>query len=129
MATLMACSASREAQPTGNIGGEWTVEEVEGSAIGAADVEETPFLGFSETDGNVYGNLSCNTLTGTYKADANTGRLKFGTLGSTMMLCANMDVEQRLLKALGQAARYEAKDGMLTLQSASGKTLLKLQKK
>lgn len=129
LALLAACSTSRETGAGGAIAGEWLVEEVEGTPIAQADVEEQPFLGFSAADGNLYGSLSCNTLTGTYRADSTTGRLRLGSLGSTMMLCASMTVEQRLLSALGKVSRYEAKDGALLLSDDSGKPLIRLKKK
>lgn len=129
VAALTACSASKETGKTGSIVGEWNVVELAGSHIDDATVDSKPFLGFSGSDNSVYGNLSCNTLTGNYKAYSATGKIHFGALGSTMMMCADMTVEQKMLNALGKVAHYEVADSTLLLKSSSGKALIKLTRK
>lgn len=127
---LTACAATNNAQNAGDISGEWNTIEVNGKKINAEAVESQPFIGFSASDGNLYGNLSCNSLTGTYKADVKSGSLKFGSMGSTMMLCADMSTEQQMLEALKAVSKYSVDaNGQLLLQTKAGKTVMTLQKR
>ncbi len=127
---LGACGTSRETAAGGKIGGEWSIVKVNGQEVKAADVENTPFIGFSEQDGRLYGSTSCNRLLGSFKADAKTGSIDLGNVGSTRMMCAKMDVEQKVLEALNKVKKYKVgAGGSLSLDDAAGKTLIELKKK
>ncbi len=125
-----ACATSHNAADGGKIAGEWNVVKVDGQEVKASDVENTPFIGFSDKDGRVYGSTSCNRLMGSFKADEKAGTIDLGHMGSTRMMCAKMDVEQKVLEALNKVKTYKVgADGNLTLGDESGKTLIELKKK
>lgn len=127
---LSACGMSRSTSAGGKLGGEWNIVKVNGQTIGADDVEDTPFIGFSESDGRLYGSTSCNRLLGSFKANEKTGGLELGNVGGTRMMCAKMDVEQKVLEALNTVKKYNiGADGTLSLDDASGKTVMELKKK
>ena len=80
-------------------------------------------------DGRVAGSGGCNRYSGV-GALAN-GKASFGAIASTRMACASelMAQEQALFAAFQKAARYEAKDGALTLLDASGAVLVHLRRR
>ncbi|MBN1855563.1 MAG: META domain-containing protein [Dehalococcoidia bacterium] len=89
----------------------------------AAISGKEPTLHF--TTGDVNGSGGCNSFFGTYTSDTE-GTLEIDGLGSTMMLCTNVDVrnqEQAFLDALGDAETYEVIGGDLRI-AGGGKVLL-----
>lgn len=126
---LSACCTPKQTTQNASIAGAWNVVELNGAAIDTTTLDRTPLIGFSETDSTLYGNLSCNLLTGKYEANAATGKLSLPSVGSTLMMCADMTVEEQLLNALGKVARYEVSGDTLLLKSSSGRVLIGLQRK
>ena len=49
-------------------------------------------------------------------------------IGTTLMLCANMEYEQQILKALESVKGYKAGKGCVELTNGSGKAVLQLKK-
>lgn len=69
-------------------------------------------------DGNrVTGNGGCNGLTGTYELMSGN-RIKFSQMASTMMMCPNMEVEQKLTEVLEKADNYYVNGDTLILNRA-----------
>ena len=91
---------------------------------------DTEIIGFPPTlefEGDmVSGNASCNIYSGSYQAQGET--ISFGPLVRTEMYCMEpegvMDQEQTYLEILEAAQRFELVDGILTIYSDSGKTLI-----
>ena len=127
-AVMMSCGSTKSVGDATALNGEWNIMEVNGSKVDKADVEEAPFLGFDAKDNNVYGCTGCNRLTGTLKVKGNGG-IDFGQVGCTQMLCANMEYEQQILKALESVKGYKAAGkGCVELTNGSGKAVLQLKK-
>ena len=115
---LLGCDAEKKpvkaAVPvpaTNLVGTQWSLEDLAGQAV-TADARAT--LTFPE-NGRVSGNASCNRFTG--PGQVNGSSLKIGNLALTRMLCeptAN-EQEQRYIKALGDAERFEIKDDKLLI--------------
>ena len=46
-------------------------------------------------------NAGCNRMTGTFEADSlQPGKISFGQVGATRMMCPDMDTENKVLQAL-----------------------------
>jgi heat shock protein HslJ len=89
----------------------------------AAIPGKEPTLAF--TTGDVNGSGGCNSFFGTYTSDTE-GTLEITGLGSTMMLCTNVNVmnqEHAFLEALGDAETYEVVGEDLRIEGG-GKVLL-----
>ena len=64
------------------------------------------------------GFAGCNNFTGPYTASDNA--LEFGNLAVTMRAYPSMEVEDRFLRALQSAERYEIRGTWLILYGADG---------
>ncbi len=78
-----------------------------------------PELRFSK--GRISGNSGCNRMFAAYERSGDF--LKFGMMGSTMMACADPNIEQPTLKALGKVAQYRVSEKGLELLSKDKKVL------
>ena len=56
--------------------------------------------------------------------DATKQTITFSEIGTTLMLCANMEYEQQILKALESVKGYKAGKGCVELTNGSGKAVL-----
>jgi putative lipoprotein len=93
------------------VGTSWVAKEIGGRGV----IDGTSStLDFGEP-GQVFGKGGCNRFFGgvTIKGEA----IEFGQMGSTMMACPTpmMDQERAYLDALGNAKRFESKDGLLLI--------------
>ncbi|MDE5665390.1 MAG: META domain-containing protein, partial [Duncaniella sp.] len=79
------------------IEGEWTITDVNGSAIKA---DNGPYIGFDTKENRVYGNSGCNNIGGSFDFNGKKGQIEFGQMISTMMACPDMELEQSVLQAL-----------------------------
>jgi len=112
------------------MGGEWDVVEINGVKVSAAEGQTAPFMGFDVAGKLVYGSAGCNRITGGLNADAKTGKIDFGALGSTRMMCPDMSTEDAMLGALGKVTAFEIKaDGTMMLGNAADKALVVLRKR
>ena len=75
------------------------------------------FMEFNQENSRVSGSLGCNNFTGGYKFEE--GKLKFGPLASTKMMCRDMAVENALSKALNDVTDVKLKSGKLELFNGS----------
>lgn len=81
-------------------------------------------------DGSLNGKGSCNRVFGDYTATAD-GKFAIGQLGSTRMMCPDVDLENRFFMTLGDAMAYEI-DGETLMLLFDGEvqavfTLVKMQ--
>ena len=105
------CQATdpKSGEPVNLAGTSWLAEDIDGR--GVMDILQST-LRF-ETDERVAGMAGCNRYFGSVTLDGSA--ISFGPLGATRMACptAIMDQEDRFLKALANAKRFETKDGLL----------------
>jgi heat shock protein HslJ len=83
-----------------------------------------------EPNGQISGNVGCNTFGGTYKV--NGDKINFSSMMSTMMYCeATSTQEQALLSVLSDGANLQIHldDNTLTITSADGASEVKLARK
>lgn len=104
-------------------GGPWFADGFPGDAQGKGRAEVTFEPGDHGTS-KVFGTGGCNRFSGGWKQDG--AKVSFGPLASTMMMCPEpvMAAESKFLKLLGDAATVSFADGVATLTTADGRTLV-----
>ena len=125
---LCSCSATKTPDAAVDLNGEWDIVTVDGTAIDTTKTEFRPTLGFDTAKDNVFGCAGCNSINGKAKVDAAKQTISFSEIGTTLMLCANMEYEQQILKALESVKGYKAGKGCVELTNGSGKAVLQLKK-
>jgi heat shock protein HslJ len=119
---LSACAAKTSA--TSLPGSAWTLASygTVGKAIPAAEGVPTSLV-FSK-DGQVSGNLGCNSFSGSYEVQAD--EIVLGPLASTLMACPDPQMEQEgtAFQVLTGTVRFTLGDGTLTITAPGGMTLL-----
>lgn len=125
---LCSCSATKTTDATVDLNGEWDIVTVDGNVVDTTKTESRPILGFDTAKNTIYGCASCNSINGTAHVDAAKKTIKLSQVGTTMMLCANMEYEQKILKALESVKGYKAGKGCVELTNGSGKAVLQLKK-
>ena len=73
----------------------------------------------------VFGNLGCNNFFGTYKSNKNS--LEIGQVGSTMMMCQNMQTEQDFAKVLQDVKTYKIDKNSLVFFDENSKEIAKFR--
>lgn len=125
---LCSCSATKTTDAAVDLNGEWDIVTVDGTAVDTTKTEFRPTLGFETAKENVFGCAGCNSINGKAKVDAAKQTICFSEIGTTLMLCANMEYEQQILKALESVKGYKAGKGCVELTNGSGKAVLQLKK-
>ncbi len=125
---LCSCSSTKTTDAAVDLNGEWDIVTVDGTAVDTTKTESRPILGFDTAKNTIYGCASCNSINGTAHVDAAKKTIKLSQVGTTMMLCANMEYEQKILKALESVKGYKAGKGCVELTNGSGKAVLQLKK-
>lgn len=77
-------------------------------------------------EGRVAGCAGVNRYFGTATLDAESGALKFGPLGCTMMAGPGLEYETLYLRTLDQVDRWELRDGRLLLKQGD-RTVLEFE--
>lgn len=125
---LCSCSATKTTDAAVDLNGEWDIVTVDGNAVDTTKTEFRPTLGFETAKDNVFGCAGCNSINGKAKVDATKQTISFSEIGTTLMLCAHMEYEQQILKALESVKGYKAGKGCVELTNGSGKAVLQLKK-
>ncbi len=118
---LVSCTT-----PASELDGKWRIVEVDGEAI----TSDKPYLEFNPADSTVAGYLGCNRTFGRCLFSAEDPRaISFSRMGMTMMMCPEMELEDRISAALHAVVScdYPAA-GKLRLLDAEKKSVLLLQK-
>ncbi len=128
---LASCASTRDMATVADIGGEWNIIEINGTAVVPAPGQEFPFIGFDTQEGKVYGNSGCNRMMGSFDVNAKPGTISLSALGSTRMMCPDMTVEKNVLSALAQVKTYKrlGKDQMALCGSSAKRPVAVLKKK
>lgn len=119
----MSCDETKKVIDTaGNIqlSGAYTVNNLGGNSIS----ENAPTITFTALDKGVKGNTGCNSFFGNYVLDLYA--LSFSDIASTEMACDQpiMDNENAFLSALRDTGSYSLENNVLTLYSASDRSVL-----
>lgn len=125
---LTSCQVTRHAASSSSmIEGEWTITDVNGSAIKA---DNSPYIGFDTKENRVYGNSGCNNIGGSFDFNGKKGQIEFGQMISTMMACPDMELEQSVLQALDsvESVKFLDKEHM-ALCDKNKKPLLQMERR
>lgn len=95
----------------------WKVVELFGKPIEEGAIAKDAYMTLRTMGNRVNGNLGCNTFSGSYETKG-LNRISFSKVASTMMMCMNMDVENKMKDVLNQADSYYAKNDTLVLNRA-----------
>jgi heat shock protein HslJ len=126
--TLVACN--KNTNNAQNVSGEWNLIEMNGQSMAEAETATLPFIGFNQAESSIYGNAGCNSFFGTMVTDENNANaLRFDNMGSTKMMCPNMEVEDAMLSALAKVSSIEFNEEELQLKDANNQTILRFSKK
>jgi len=126
--TLVACNKYN--YNATNVFGEWDLAKINGQAIVKTDDITMPFIGFNQQEDRIYGNTGCNSFFGTMVIDStNVDAISFDNMGSTKMMCANMEVEDEFLMTLGLVNNIEYNAQELLLKDNANKTILRFERK
>ena len=124
---MTACGSSKQAAQAIDLTGEWNIVAVNGQKVQAANM---PYIGLDMKGKKVYGNAGCNRMTGTFEADSlQPGKISFGQVGTTRMMCPDMDTENKVLQALNTVKGYTQTETGLNMTDAEGKAVLTLEKR
>lgn len=98
----------------------WIAEDIAGRGV-IDNLQSTLRL----EQGRAAGLAGCNRYTGAAQAEG--GRLRFGPMAATRMMCppAVMDQEHRFLEAMQSVASYSFAGSLLELRNESGQVVLK----
>lgn len=125
---LCSCSVTKTTDAAVDLNGEWDIVTVDGNAVDTTKTEFRPTLGFETAKDNVFGCAGCNSINGKAKVDAAKQTISFSEIGKTLMLCANMEYEEKIMKALESVKGYKAGEGCIELTDGSGNAVLQLKK-
>ncbi|MDL2296763.1 META domain-containing protein [Bacteroidales bacterium OttesenSCG-928-B11] len=121
IAIVVLCSAGKPSKSKQQLnpfnGQEWFLTDIEGIPIDSL-YSKVPFIVF-DTNGRIYGNLSCNSFFGSYLM-INKKKVDLSYAGSTKMLCSDMALEKKFSSALKSDISHYWTDG---------KTLVLLERK
>lgn len=128
---LMSCATGEQGASLSALNGEWDIVKVNGKGVVVAEGETAPFIGFNSGDKLVYGSTGCNRITGRLNADPQKREIDFGALGSTRMMCRDMQTEQMVLDALKDIKTFKIKkkNSVLVLGNENGKAVVELKKR
>lgn len=110
--------------------GEWTLTEINGKQIESEEGKPAPFIIFDTNENKVNGNAGCNSFFGSFITDTtNPSALKFDNMGSTKMMCANMETEDNFFMAMGQVSSIECNASTLQLKDKDNNVVLTFVRK
>jgi len=110
--------------------GEWNIILVDGHK---PDSQVTPWIGFNIAEKRVYGNLGVNHVIGSLDTEVKPGMIDLSQLGLTRMMGApeEMEVEDRVTKALGEVISYRVTDhgNRVDMYNERGTRIIELQRR
>ncbi len=104
----------------------WKLSRLNGKAIDRSNIQKEPYIIFKQDTTRVTGYAGCNGFGGTYRI-LSGNKIHFSNLHATLMACANMELESKYLKALGNAAYYEVANNILILKNGKKQPLAQFE--
>ncbi len=122
-----SCGAGNKTVSVADLSGEWNIVEINGEKVTA---ESVPYLGLDMDAKRLYGNAGCNRIMGSLEYDSVCpGKIHFGSVAATRMMCPDMETEQKVLAALEKVTACSGDKTSLSLNDAEGKTVMMLEKR
>lgn len=130
VAGLAACTSQKQAPATiADLTGEWNIIDLDGQPVQIPEHQDAPYIAFDTQNGQISGNASCNAIMGSFDPKAAPGVIDLSHIGATRMMCPDMQLEDRILKALSKVDAYrKANNGYIEL-CHSDTVVMKLQKR
>ena len=94
----------------------WRLIELQGAPVSNKTGKEA-FIVFRAQGKRVHGNFGCNNFNGSYTLEYGN-RISFSQMATTMMMCADMELEQAFSEALRMADNYYVIGDQLVLNRA-----------
>ena len=94
-------------------------------------MEKQPFIAFDVKKKTIHGNAGCNLINGGFETSASNAKsISFPGVASTMMACPDMEIEDAILKAMGNVKGVKAgqSENEMLLVDADGNVLMVLSK-
>ncbi len=91
----------------------WMLLSLEGQDVPAANDTRMAYIRFEEEGGEVKGYTGCNNFFGKYTLQNTT--LRLSDLGSTRMMCPNIEQENKLMSILRRVDSFNIAERLLTL--------------
>lgn len=115
LAFASCCHCTRIGGSGGSlIDSSWQLMQIEGRMVNPDGDSFT--LNFA-ADNTVSGKGDCNRLSGTYQSDKDTGKLTFGPMASTRMMCPNQAQEDVFVRLVNTIDSYKIEKNLLLLFS------------
>lgn len=108
--------------------GVWDIEKVDGQPVG---VSRKPFIEIDAEQKKITGNAGCNRMVGSIVTEKGVVRsMQFPNLAVTRMACSELELEGKVLKALGEASTFtiSADGSLMTLSNEAGLEIMQLSK-
>ena len=87
--------------------------------------EHNPGISFLK-EGKIAGETGCNRFFGDFRAEGHS--LTFANMGSTRMMCPQMEFENAYLNSLSNVASFTTDEDTMTLKDKEGNTIAILKK-
>lgn len=134
---MVSCGDAKVETPVSALEGEWDVVAVNVDTVAldvdAMETPANPFIVFDLNEKKVYGCASCNRFNGEVVVDTLApGKVAFGAVASTRMMCPDMNVEMAFLKGLESVKAFEALNAnadTLALCNEAGDKVITLAKR
>lgn len=124
-ALMCSCGSQKKVEGyTADLYGEWIIEKAMG--LSTEGGEKQAFIKFAP-DGKMNGNASVNSFFGGYELKGDT--LKLGNVGMTRMMGPSMDIEDAVVKALGESVTIKVNKQSASVLDKNGKVVMELKKK
>lgn len=98
--------------------GSWMVTKV----MNVDTFDRNPFFSVTTSDNSIKGSTGCNRFFGTIKMEGET--IQITNVGSTKMMCANMDAENAFMEAINSTNSYKIENDVLKFLSESKEVVM-----
>lgn len=127
LVALSSCN-SMKTIPASNLAGNWDITELSGKKVKSNPEGENPSISFDVVNGSVSGSTGCNRMMGNFHVQG-TSIITFSKMGTTRMMCPDMETEQSVLNALNNAKSFMGMNNdKVVFFSADGKEVMTLKK-
>ena len=127
---VLASCADNKSGIWSELKGEWDVATLNGSEMVIdTNTAKQPFLGF-DGNGRMYGCAGCNNIIYNINTPDDPAVIDFSSVGTTMMMCPDMETEQNFLDALKNVVKFNyLNENELEFLDKDGAVKMTLRKK
>jgi heat shock protein HslJ len=100
----------------------WKLTEIMGKPAPKTEDAKSAYITFNDEDNQVSGNSGCNSFSGTYQLSPEN-KIAFSAMVATRMMCANMEIENKLNSIFPAIDSYTISENTLCLNESATTTL------